>query len=313
MEILYHPRPDQAVGASVVCIGKFDGVHRGHQALLAHTRQRAEEGQARPLALTFDPHPQRLFHPDSEPFLLTTTPQKIGLLEAQGVGAMVLRFDQALAGLEPADFAALVLRDMARATRVIVGQGFRFGRQRSGDVATLTTLGQGLGFEVEALSLVVEHQGTPISSTRARQALAGGDLAEVEALLGRRWRVEGPVVHGDARGRQLGFPTANIALAPGLLLPPDGIWAARLWRQGHDAALPAAAYLGTRPTFEGQDRRLEAFVLDHPRPLELYDERVELEFCGHVRHDRHFEDAAALQEQMRRDVERTRTILASLG
>ena len=311
MEILHKPRPQPT--ASVVCIGKFDGVHRGHQVLFEQVRHRAQARHAAPLALTFDPHPQRFLAPDHSPLLLTSTPQKIRLIEAQGLEVLVLRFDQALANLEPELFAQDILWDLARAEQVIVGPSFRFGRQRTGNVATLQRLAQELSFEVEVLSLAVEHDGEPVSSTRARHALTDGRLQEVEALLGRRWHVEGTVMHGDARGRRLGFPTANVAVAPGLLLPPDGIWAARLWRADHPAPLPAAAYLGSRPTFEGQDRRLEAFVLDHPGPLDLYGERVELEFCGHVRHDQHFEDAAALQAQMAQDVARAREILRRIS
>jgi riboflavin kinase/FMN adenylyltransferase len=291
----------------VVTIGNFDGVHRGHQAIFARVREladeRADNDGAEAVALSFSPHPVRFFRPDIPPFQLTTDEQKARLMERYGLDAVVLLpFNAALAGLSPQQFVQQVLRDGLNARFVVVGQGFVFGKGRSGGTEDLKALGAAEGIGVEIAGNVGSGEDA-ISSTRVRKALSRGDLAEIARLLGRPYRIGGAVVSGDKRGRELGFPTANID-SPNPLLPPNGIYVSRLHvpRLG---SLRSLTSVGTRPTFSGEDVRVETFVLAgeaEVSELDLYDEQVELDFLEFLRPEEKFDSADALIARMHADV-----------
>ena len=291
---------------SVVVIGNFDGVHRGHQALIRAAQ--AGEPDARLVAVTFWPHPMTVVRPDQAPPLLTSLSRRRELLRAAGVEeVVVVEFTPAVAGWSPAEFVDSVLRPL-RPRRVVVGENFRFGFRASGDVATLAELGRG-SFEVLALPLVSD--GTqPSSSTAIRLAVAEGDFGRVRELSDTPFRVTGVVVRGDQRGRELGYPTANIPVEPGVVVPADGVYAGWLTRldDPHAPRWPAAISVGTNPTFDGVERRVEAYVLDRD-DLELYGVEVAIEFYLRLRGQVRYAGREALIVQMRTDVEQTRQLL----
>ena len=296
------------VERSVVTVGVFDGVHRGHRHLIAEAVQHAASSGADAVVVTFDPHPMTVIRPDRAPAALATLEHRIRLLSEVGVsGVLVLPFDSALAQQSPEDFVREVLVETLHATAIHVGENFRFGHRAAGDVALLTELGSAYGFEVLAVPLVGEHEVT-WSSTAVRDALAMGDVDKAANILGRLHRVEGPVVHGDHRGRELGYPTANLGPDDRSAIPADGVYAGWLTRASGER-LPAAISVGTNPTFGGTVRRVEAYVLDRD-DLELYDEHVALDFLARLRETVRFDDVAALLEQMADDVRRSREITA---
>jgi riboflavin kinase / FMN adenylyltransferase len=267
-----------------VAVGTFDGVHRGHQRVLAETVRVG----ATPTVVTFDPHPRSVLGNQVE--LLSSLDRRLELLAELGVeDALVLEFTRELAQLEPADFAEQVLRPLGTET-VVAGETFRFGRSRSGDLATLG----GLGFETRAVPLV-----NGISSTEIRALLRGGNVNRAAHALGRPPGVEGLVVAGDARGGTLGFPTANLRVAPELLVPLNGIYAG--FTNGH----PAAISIGTNPHYGGTERRVEAFLLDFVG--DLYGERLVVELWQRLRDERAFPTEGELVAQIARDVEQTRS------
>ena len=295
---------------AVVTIGNFDGVHRGHQALLADVVARARDLEVSAVVATFDPHPMSVIHPDSAPTQLTPLDRRLELLADLGIdGVLVLRFDNDLAHWSPATFVERVLRDGLRAAEVHVGKNFRFGHRAAGDVATLVSE---LG-DVPVVAVPLAGGATRWSSTYIRQCLAEGDVEAAAAALGRPHRVEGPVVRGDQRGRELGYPTANLDLPPDTAIPADGVYAGWLTRSGSDSdpapAMPAAISIGTNPTFNGVARRVEAYVLDRT-DLELYGEHVAVDFLARLRDTVKFDGVEALVEQMARDVEQARGLLA---
>ena len=293
--------------ASVVTIGNFDGVHLGHRALLGGLVAAARARGADAVVTTFDPHPMTVVHPDSAPPRLTTPEHRLALLAEQGVdGVLVLPFTRELSLWEPAEFVGRVLVDGLHAVEVHVGENFRFGHRASGDVTTLRELGRAGGFEVVVLPLAGDT--TRWSSTYVRQCLAEGDVASAAAALGRLHRVEGPVVEGDKRGRQLGYPTANLDLAPGTAIPADGVYAGWLTR-ADGTRLPAAISIGTNPTFDGTSRRVEAYVLDRD-DLELYGEHVALDFLARLRETVRFDGVEPLLAQMALDVDQARALTA---
>lgn len=288
-----------------VSIGNFDGVHRGHRALVKAARAaRPADGTA--VALTFDPHPARLLTPDRAPLTLTTLEQKSELLADLGLDRLaVVPFTQAFSTKSPAEFARDVLARALGARRVIVGENFRFGQDRSGGVAELEALGEALGFTVEAVPAVL-HDDVPISSSRIREALARGAVDESWALLGHPYFIDGTVVEGEHRGRTLGFPTANLQPV-NEALPRAGVYAARC-RLVTGEWVVAVANLGRRPTFEGQRPSVEAHLIDFDG--DLYDSRLRLEFQARLRDEERFAGAEALAEQIRKDVERARGLVA---
>jgi riboflavin kinase / FMN adenylyltransferase len=301
--------------APAVAIGNFDGVHRGHLALLERARERAAALGGESAALTFEPHPALVLAPQLAPRLITTTERKLELLAAAGVEVCVVEpFDRDLAMLSPEQFARAVLSDAIGARSVVVGFDFTFGHRRAGTTALLRTLGEGLGFDVDIVE-AFSVDGLVASSTRVRSFVAEGNLAGARLLLGRDFEVCGRVVRGAGRGRQLGIPTANIA--PNTpLMPTSGIYAVwvDLLPDGGGPAigprLAGAASLGTNPTFQiGGDLTLEVHILDFDG--DLYGRRVRVAFVERLRDERRFPGAGELLDQIHRDVADTRRILAA--
>lgn len=289
-----------------VAIGVFDGVHRGHQSLLAEARRAAGALDATPAALTFDPHPSALFAPARVPLFLGTLAERIALLETHGAARVVVApFDRALAAQTPDEFARLFLRERLNARAVIVGEDFRFGCDRSGDSQTLRRAGEQHGFEtVTVPPLFVD--GVPCRSTTIRQMLAGGQAEPAARLLGRPYLLSGMVVHGRKLGRTIGFPTANLQSEPGVLVPGAGVYAGEAFLQSGETRL-AAISVGTNPTVTpGVDasRTVEAYLLDFAG--DLYDQPLHLTFRRLLRGTEKFASLDALVEQMRRDVARVR-------
>jgi riboflavin kinase/FMN adenylyltransferase len=283
-------------------------VHRGHLQVVAGVVARAAETGALAAVTTFDPHPMTVIHPDSAPVRLTDLDRRLDLLEYLGVGAtLVLPFTRELSLWEPARFVDEVLVRALHAVEVHVGENFRYGHRAAGNVDTLRADGERHGFAVRALPLAGDEARW--SSTYVRQCLAEGDVAAAATALGRPHRVVGPVVEGDKRGRELGYPTANLALAEDVAVPADGVYAGWLVR-ADGTSLPAAISVGTNPTFGGTVRRVEAYALDRD-DLELYGERVGVEFVERLRETITFDGVAPLVEQMARDVEQARRITAS--
>ena len=302
--------PD-GLGPAVVTVGMFDGVHRGHRALLDRV---AAEAAARGLpaaAVTFDRHPLAVLRPGSEPPLLTTLDRKVELLGEAGMATvLVLEFTRELSEVTAEVFAAEVLFDALAARAVVVGENFRFGHKAAGDPALLAALGGPRGIEVVAVPLHADG-GQVVSSTRVRAELAAGDVAAAAASLGRPYAVEGTVVVGDRRGGPvLGVPTANLGLPPGIAIPADGVYAGHLTDEGPDnrgVARPAAISVGTNPQF-GTERRVEAHVLDFD--ADLYGHRVSVAFSHRLRGQAVFAGTAELVAQMRADIDQARRLLA---
>ena len=296
---------------SVVTIGVFDGVHRGHRALIDTTVAIARTEGLRPAAVTFDPHPMTVVRGLEIP-LLSTPARRRALLLAEGIAHVhVCHFDADRAQQEPEAFVEEVLLHDLGARIAVVGEGFRFGRRASGDADTLRAGGL-IVHEVPTVSAGIDR----ISSTRIRGALVEGDVTEARALLGRPHRLEGVVTHGNKRGRTIGYPTANLGSMDRLLIPADGVYAGWLVRgevaHGFDGeqALPAAISIGTNPTFDDVfERRVEAYVLDRD-DLDLYGEYVALDFEARIRGMERFDGIDALLKAMARDVAQARIILA---
>jgi riboflavin kinase/FMN adenylyltransferase len=291
----------------VVTVGVFDGVHLGHQAIIGEAVARARAANVPSVVLTFDPHPSEVVRPGSHPSVLTSPRYKAALVEALGADVLcVLEFTQEFSRLTPAEFAHLVLVEHLHATAVVVGENFRFGHKAAGDVAALTAIGERFGFAATGVPLVRDGD-TTISSTYVRACVDAGDVAAAARALGRPHRVEGLVVRGDARGRTLGFPTANLRTAPYTAVPADGVYAA--WLVRGTERLPAAVSIGTNPTFAGRERRVEAYVLDFDG--DLYGDDVALDFVTALRSadTMTFESVDALVAQIARDVANTREAL----
>ena len=299
--------PDD-LGPTVVVIGNFDGVHLGHQHVLRRAREIADERGLPVVAVTFDPHPMSVLRPDHAPVTLTSMTVRAELLA--GVGAdhvLALPFDRSMAEWSPHEFAQRVLVDTVHAEVVVVGANFRYGKRAAGDVASLTAYGAGHGFIAEGIPL----DGGPMvwSSTYVRTCLATGDVAGAAEALGRPYAVRGLVVRGDQRGRELGFPTANVPTDQLTAAPADGVYAGWLTRLDSGETYPAAISVGTNPTFDGERaRRVESYVLDRT-DLDLYDVVVEVSFVERLRGMVAFESVEALVEQMGADVGRARELL----
>ena len=292
----------------VVTIGVFDGVHRGHQAIIGSAVARARDLGVPSVVLTFDPHPMEVVRPGSHPSVLTSPRYKAELVERLGADVLcVLPFTLEFSRLTPAEFAHLVLVEHLHAVAVVVGENFRFGHRAAGDVAGLAEIGERFGFGATGVPLVRDGD-TTISSTYVRACVDAGDVTAAARALGREHRLEGLVVRGDARGRTLGYPTANLRTAPHAAVPADGVYAAWLVRGGE--RLPAAVSIGTNPTFEGRERRVEAYVLDFDG--DLYGEQVALDFAALLRgaDTMTFESVDSLVAQIGRDVANVRELLA---
>jgi riboflavin kinase/FMN adenylyltransferase len=301
---------------SVVTIGAFDGVHQGHRKVLQLVRELADARGLDAAVLTFDRHPAQVVRPESAPRLLTTLDQKLDLLERTGLLDLVcvLQFDEARSHETAEEFVLDVLVARLAARVIVVGADFHFGYRRGGNVALLEQMGLDLGFEVIGLGLVAPEPPTdhePYSSTRVRGALANGDVAVAASLLGRFHEVRGTVVEGDRRGRELGYPTANVMVPAEVALPADGIYAGR-FRAEDGVWRPGAISLGRRPTFyEHADASLlEAYVLDFDG--DLYGQQVAVQFVARLRGEQRFDSVDALVAQIARDVDETRVTLAAL-
>lgn len=317
-------------GPSVITLGNFDGVHRGHQGVLAGVVRAARARGAAAVAITFDPHPIQVLHPERAPALLTGLEQRLALLAETGLDAtLAVHFTAEFALLTPEEFIRQYFVDPLGAVAVVVGRDTRFGVHNSGDFSTLQELGERLGFEVlateeiggpvtEAQAAESEQSARPTrawSSTYVRHVLESGDVDLAAEILGRDHAVRGTVVHGKHRGRELGYPTANLGADAVGLPPAPGVYAGWLVRHDLPASdpqhrLPAAISTGTNPTFDDvRVRTVEAYVLDR-LDLDLYGEDVSVEFTHRLRGNVAFESIEALIDQMGRDVDTARELLA---
>jgi riboflavin kinase/FMN adenylyltransferase len=297
------------LGPTVVTVGMFDGVHRGHRALLDRVAAEATARGLPAVAVTFDRHPLAVLRPGSEPPLLTTLDRKVELLGEAGMEAvLVLAFTRELSQVGAEAFAGEVLFEGLAARAVVVGENFRFGHKAAGDPGLLADLGRARGVEVVALPLLADGDQV-VSSTRVRAELAAGDVAAAAASLGRPYAVEGTVVAGDRRGGPLlGMPTANLNPPPGIAIPADGVYAGHLTDAADGVARAGAISVGTNPQF-GTGRRVEAHVLDFDG--DLYGHRVSADFAHRLRGQAVFADLDELTAQMRADVDRARRLLSS--
>jgi riboflavin kinase/FMN adenylyltransferase len=307
MKIVYSPDDlDGSLPYPVAAVGNFDGVHLGHQRILDTLRQRAAPYGGTVVVISFNPHPQRVLHPDTAPRLIATRRQKVAWLEEAGVDLMLeLPFTRELASLTPAAFVTRVLQRGLRVAEVHIGRNFRFGHDRAGDFETLEELGRRHGFTAMAVA-GVRQDGQRISSSRVRTALAAGDVQLAAALLGREEELVGPVVPGDARGRILGFPTANVAVE-NELIPFTGVYATHLLLD--DEPLPAVTNIGSRPTFPGAGPAVETHILDYGG--DLYGRRVRLRFTRRLRDEQRFAGLTELKTQIARDVAAARKVLGA--
>ncbi|HAN72636.1 MAG TPA: hypothetical protein DCQ36_13745 [Actinobacteria bacterium] len=285
---------------SVVCIGVFDGVHRGHRALLNEGRRQADERGVPLVALTFDPHPQAVVGAGAAPPTLASMDQRRELLLAAGADRVdVLSFDESVASMSPEDFIRAELVERRGARAVVVGEDFRFGRGARGSLETLQEQGSQWGFTATGVALAGAPDGERWSSTRIRALLEAGDVAAAASVLGRPYALRGTVVHGDHRGRDLGYPTANLGWDGTPAIPADGVYAG--WLVRGDERLPAAVSVGTNPQFDGLERRVESYVLGRD-DLDLYGQSVTVEFVARLRGQATFSSVQDLVDQMARDV-----------
>jgi riboflavin kinase/FMN adenylyltransferase len=297
-----HDLAELAPTPSVVTIGNFDGVHRGHRALLRRTVDTAADNGWRSVALTFDPHPAAVLRPGTEPPRLQPLAARVAALTAAGIDqVVVLPFTRELSARSPEAFVTDVLTGPLDARRVVVGTNFRFGHRAAGDVVALVELGDEHGFSVEAVG-VVELDGEALSSTAVRRHLETGDVGWVTRALARPYTVVGEVVHGDGRGRTIGVPTANVRPPADLHVPGDGVYAGHLGVDG--VRHPCVTNVGVRPTFDGTTRSVEAHVLD--AEVELYGRTVEVSFEHRLRGERRFDGPDALVAQIHHDLDEAR-------
>ena len=294
-------------GPSAVTIGKFDGVHSGHRRIIAELREIAAEHSLLTAVVTFDRHPLMLLKPEIAPAPLVSLEQKVELIGSLGVDAtLVLSFDQQLSERSPEDFVRSILVDTLHAQVLLVGSDFRFGARGAGDITLLRSMGEQLGFTVRVIDDVRATDGRRASSTWIRELLAEGRVAEAGELLGYPPCVRAIVVHGEKRGRELGYPTANLAPSPEGLIPADGVYAA--WATIGEDRFPAAVSVGNNPTFDGvPEKRVEAHLLD--QDLDLYGRTIEIAFVEYVRGMVKFTTIDGLIAQMDDDTERVRDVL----
>lgn len=310
------------IGPTVVTIGNFDGVHLGHQHVLDRLVKVAREKGAAAVAISFDPHPAQVHRPDTAPELIMGPLDRREALAATGLdGLLMLHYNLQLASLTPEEFVRQVFVDGLQVCAVVIGHDVRFGRGNSGDLETMRQLGEELGFDVQAVEDFgalpdgpAASGGRRCSSTWIREALRSGDVRTASRLLGRTHRMRGEVIHGAARGRELGFPTANLAPEATGLIPADGIYAGWLVDEA-GTRWPAAISVGSNPTFDGVSRQVEAHVIDRPdekiTDFDLYGQHVVVEFVERLRGMVAYTGPEALIEQMRLDVARTRAVLST--
>ncbi|MFJ2868588.1 bifunctional riboflavin kinase/FAD synthetase [Kitasatospora sp. NPDC087314] len=296
-------------GRSVVTIGSFDGVHRGHQLIIGRAVERARELGLPAVVVTFDPHPREVIRPGSHPALLAPQARRAELMAGLGVDAvLVLPFTPELSQESPETFVRQVLVEALHARAVVEGPNFRFGHRAAGDVALLAELGRSAGFDVEVVDLQVSGTagaGEPFSSTLTRRLVEAGDMAGAGEVLGRPHRVEGVVVRGAQRGRELGYPTANVETVPYSAIPADGVYAG--WLTADGERMPAAISVGTNPTFDGTARTVEAYAIDRVG-LDLYGLHVAVDFLAYLRGMEKFDSIEALLDRMADDVKQAREL-----
>lgn len=306
--------PDEVpgdLGPTVVTIGVFDGVHKGHQAVIGRAVKLAKDAGVPLVVITFDPNPLAVVRPDAAPPALVPLKRRIALLGDAGADhVLVLPFDKERAQQSAEEFATDVLVGTLGVHTVVVGADFRFGHRAAGNVPLLRRLGPELGFSVEAVEIVGGGSVERWSSTQIRQLVANGDVASAAEALGRPYRFEGVVIRGEGRGRQLGFPTANVPAHDEVIVPADGVYAGWVTMPEDPAAeaQPAAVSIGTNPTFDGVQRSVEPYVLDRD-DLELYGKPIAVDFVDRIRGQERFGSIDELVDQMGRDVEQTRRIL----
>jgi riboflavin kinase / FMN adenylyltransferase len=311
MDVLHFPddaRPPWLVHP-VLALGNFDGLHRGHLKIVERVRRGAAEHGGTPMAMTFDPHPPRVVRPDKAPPLLMTLPQRLDALERAGMRAVaVVRFTRELSQWEPETFVRTVLVDWLRVSEVWVGANFLFGHDRSGNFSLLRTLGQRYGFRADKID-PVRYKEFVVSSTRIRRLVAEGRVDEAGALLGHSYALAGTIVEGRRRGRELGFPTANLR-TDNELIPPHGVYATTLTVDGIVHA--AITNIGVNPTFgDNGATTIETHVLHYNR--ELYGQRVQLGFVQRLRDERRFDDVDALRAQIEADCRRAERLFTRLS
>ena len=300
--------PDAALRSAVLAMGNFDGVHRGHRAVIAAAMKRAQDLSKRAAVLTFEPHPRAFFHPGEPLFRLTDQAAKLRLLASTGLdGAIVLNFDAALARLTADEFVASILVGRFALSGAVIGFNFHFGKNRGGSPDFLVAEGKKRDFAVDVVSPLMDN-GRPVSSGPIRKALAAGNVEEAAELLGFPWFVSGKVIHGDKRGRELGFPTANLSLDPACGLR-HGIYAVRVAAGGR--RYDGVASFGRRPMYDSGTVLLEVFLFDFAG--DLYGQSIDVAFISRLRDERLFASAAELTRQMQEDSRRAREILARAG
>jgi len=308
MQVLYFPdAPRPRWPAPIAALGNFDGLHRGHQKLIEQVRLRAAERGGTPVAVTFDPHPPRVLRPDKAPPLLMSLEQKLEAFERAGMGGVaVVRFTRELSQWEPETFVERVLLDWLAVSEVWVGENFLFGRDRAGTYTLLRALGEDRGFRTEKIE-PVRYKDFVVSSTRVRHLIGEGRVDEAGALLGHHYAIDGVVVRGDGRGRDLGCPTANLDVAQALL-PAYGIYTSIAIVNG--VSHPAVTSVGVRPTIGDGRLTVETHLLDGPR--ELYGARLRLVFVKWLREERRFDGLDALKAQIAADCADARAMLGRI-
>ena len=310
VEIIHFPDDRTPAGwhQPVLALGNFDGVHRGHAKIIELVRRRADERGVTAVALTFDPHPSRIVRPDKAPPLLMTGAQKLAALGDAGMaGIAVVRFTQALSRWEPEAFVRAVLVEWLRVSEVWVGANFLFGHDRAGNFSVLRSLGARYGFRAEKID-PVRYREFVVSSTRVRRLVAEGRVDEAGALLGHHYMLEGTVTRGAGRGRQLGFPTANLA-TDNELFPPNGVYATAVLMDGEIHA--SVTNVGVRPTFGASGPGVESHIFDVDR--DLYGCRIRVAFVQRLRDELAFSDGDALRVQIARDCDEARALFRQIS
>jgi riboflavin kinase/FMN adenylyltransferase len=293
---------------SVVTVGTFDGVHRGHRAVLDEIVMRARAVGRSSVLVTFEPHPLAIVNPAAAPPRLTTAAERLEALATCALDrVVVLRFDRQMAALEPEQFVEQVLLQQCGMRELVIGHDHGFGRGRRGNVPMLRAMGATRGFSVDVVTEVLASGGQPVSSTAIRRAIAGGDLETAARLLGRRYTVAAVVERGAARGRTIGFPTLNLTIPTAKLLPPDGVWAVRV--ETPVGRFGGMMNQGHRPTFDDGRRLLEVNLFGFEG--DLYDQHVRIEWIAPLRAIQRFDGVDALRQQLERDGERARAVLAA--
>lgn len=296
----------------VVAIGNFDGLHLGHQAILAEAIRRAQEKEGTSVVLTFEPHPVKVLHPERDLRLMSTFQVKMRQIEATGIDvAFSAEFNKTFAQLSPYDFAKTYLHNKIGAKEVVVGRNFQFGKDRAGKVEDLIQFGKELGFEVVVQDPVLVD-GIVVSSTKIRELMKEGNIYLASRMMGRYYAMEGKVLPGDGMGKKLGIPTANFRL-PNELVPKEGVYAARiatLKAEGY-VTLDGIVYIGSRPTFGAHESRMEVHIFDFNE--DIYGKRLLVTFVDWIRGDQKFDSTEALIQQMKKDIEQARTVLKEKG